>query len=382
MPAEAKHLHISRELLSEIASGQYEPSGRLPSESQLVRRFGVSRPTVARALRDLQNQGLIERRVGSGSFVSRSGGGTTGAGKPPLRQLGLLMPGLGTTEFFIAVCGELSGLARGHEYGLFWGGGPLGVPQAEATLDTAEELCEQFVRREVSGVFFAPAEHTPRSNEVNRRVTERLRQAGIAVVLLDRDLVPFPTRTEFDLVGIDNFAGGYLLAEHLIKLGCRRLAYLVRARSAPTAAARIAGAREAIIDHGLTVSPDFVLVGEPDDPRVAGKLTDRSKKSDRIDAVQCANDHLAAELMHALVRQGIQVPRDLRVVGFDDVRYATWLPVPLTTVHQPCREIAAIAFRAMLERVADPAIPPRSLVLTPRLVVRESCGAYLPRAAP
>jgi LacI family transcriptional regulator len=76
------------------------------------------------------------------------------------------------------------------------------------------------------------------------------------------------------------------------------------------------------------------------------------------------------------------VPRDLRVVGFDDVRYATWLPVPLTTVHQPCREIAAIAFRAMLERVADPAIPPRSLVLTPRLVVRESCGAYLPRAAP
>jgi LacI family transcriptional regulator len=65
------------------------------------------------------------------------------------------------------------------------------------------------------------------------------------------------------------------------------------------------------------------------------------------------------------------------VVGFDDVRYATLFSVPLTTMHQPCREIAATAFRAMLDRIADPALPPRTLVLSPRLVVRESCGAYL-----
>jgi LacI family transcriptional regulator len=56
-------------LLAEIASGKYVPSGRLPSEAQRVERFGVSRPTVARALRDLQDQGLIDRRVGSGSFA-------------------------------------------------------------------------------------------------------------------------------------------------------------------------------------------------------------------------------------------------------------------------------------------------------------------------
>jgi DNA-binding LacI/PurR family transcriptional regulator len=61
------------------------------------------------------------------------------------------------------------------------------------------------------------------------------------------------------------------------------------------------------------------------------------------------------------------------------VKYAALISPQLTTIHQPCREIATIALRTMLERIADPALPASSLALTPRLVVRESCGAYLPR---
>ncbi len=114
MGSEPKHSRISQELLAEIASGKYAPSGRLPSEAQLVRRFGVSRPTVARALRDLQDRGLVERRVGSGSYVR---GPVTG---DVHRQFGLLIPGLGTTEIFEVICGELAGLARVHGYGLLW----------------------------------------------------------------------------------------------------------------------------------------------------------------------------------------------------------------------------------------------------------------------
>jgi LacI family transcriptional regulator len=73
------------------------------------------------------------------------------------------------------------------------------------------------------------------------------------------------------------------------------------------------------------------------------------------------------------------VPRDLRVAGFDDAKYATLVAVPLTTVHQPCDEIASLAFDAMLRRLANPLAPPCSFMASPRLVVRESCGTYLPR---
>src|SRR5437588_81579 len=250
MPSEPKHRLISRQLLAEIAAGKYAPSGRLPSESQLVERFGVSRPTVARALRDLQDQGLVERRVGSGSYVR---GPASAAGAAAERQFGLLIPGLGTTEIFEVICGELAGLARVHDYGLLWGGSALPRPQEDTGVEGAEEMCEQFLQRKVTGVFFAPFEHTARKEEVNRRLAERLRQAGSAVVLLDRDLGTFPARSEFDLVGVDNFAGGYLLAEHLLKLGCRRLAFVARPLSAPTVNLRIAGARAALLDLGLPV---------------------------------------------------------------------------------------------------------------------------------
>src|SRR5207249_8103781 len=66
------------------------------------------------------------------------------------------------------------------------------------------------------------------------------------------------------------------------------------------------------------------------------------------------------------------------VVGFDDVKYATLLSVPLTTIHQSARDIAVTAYRAMLDRIAEPTLPARMILLSPRLVVRESCGAYLP----
>ena len=100
-------------------AGKYGSSGRLPSESQLGERFHVSRPTAARALRDLQEQGLVERLVGSGSYVRNAG--TSAFPASGHRQIGLLIPGLGTLEFFEVICGELARMARVHDCNLLWG---------------------------------------------------------------------------------------------------------------------------------------------------------------------------------------------------------------------------------------------------------------------
>ena len=97
----------------------------------------------------------------------------------------------------------------------------------------------------------------------------------------------------------------------------------------------------------------------------------------RWDALVCANDLTAVQLMRSLTKEAVRVPQDVRVVGFDDVKYATLLSVPLTTIHQSARDLAVTAHRAMLDRLAEPALPVRTILLSPRLVVRESCGAYL-----
>ena len=372
MAEQPKHREVSRALRAAIASGHYPASKRLPSEPQLAKQFAVSRPTIARALLDLQGEGLIERRAGSGTYV-RSGASTTAATG---RQLGLLIPGLGTTEVFELICGELASLARVHDYTLRWGDSTQPHRDTDASLKHAEELCWQFIERKVSGVFFAPYELVSEKESANRRLAETLRQAGIPVVLLDRDLQSFPNRSDFDLVGLDNVAGGYLLAEHLIKLGCRHIYFVARPHSAPTVDARIAGVREALMRHRLETDPRWLRIGDPAEAKFVRSLT----AGQQADAFICANDHTAAQLLRSLENVGVKVPRDVRVVGFDDAKCAALISPPLTTIHQPCRDIATIALRAMLERIAEPGLPARSLVLTPHLVVRESCGAYLPRA--
>lgn len=364
---EPKHRRISQELRQAILAGGFAAGARLPSEAQLVRQHGVSRPTVIRALKDLEAAGLIERRMGSGSFVRRPE-----PAKNSPRQLGLLIPGLGRTEIFELICGELASVARAKDFSLLWGGSEHPRHDADLSLEQARQICDQFVANRVNGVFFAPFELIPRREEANREIAGRLRQAGIPVILVDRDLGPFPKRSDFDLVGLDNMAAGFLLAEHFLKLGAERFAFVARPNSASTVDARIAGARAAIANHGLELPANWINLGDPADVKFVRRLM----AGRRWDVLLCANDHTAAELLRTLHREGHRVPEDIRLAGFDNVRYATLLAQPLTTIHQPCREIAVAAMRAMLDRLAEPSLPPRSQLLTPSLVVRETCGAY------
>jgi LacI family transcriptional regulator len=366
-----KHREIYRALAAEIADGRYNASQRLPSEAQLVRRFGVSRPTAARALRDLQLEGLVERRVGAGSFIRK--GTRAAASVEASRQLGLLLPGLEVTEIFEVFCGELASLTRANDYSLLWAGG--GRTRGDLSVKDAEEACQHLIDRSVQGVFFAPFEFNPEMQRVSKRTVDHFMGAGIAVVLLDRDLVPFPFRSDLDLVGLDNVMAGYLAGEHFAKLGVTRIAFLARPLSAPTITARVTGVREALLAAGVEPPKDFCHVGEPRDEAFVRGLVAGKK----FDGIICGNDFTAAQLMHTFARLKIRVPEDIRLIAFDNLRYAELLGVPLTTVSQPYREMAANAMRAMLNRLADPTLPATALLSSPHLVVRSSCGAFLPR---
>jgi len=364
-----RHEQVSLQLRDDLAAGRYGQEGRLPSEAQLARQFSVSRPTVARALQSLVEAGLVERRAGSGTFA-KPGSVKIGAA-PATRVFALLMPDLGNTEIFQVIGGELASLARVHNYSLIWGGSGKSELDADPRPQHAEELCHQFIERRVSGVFFAPYELVTESGEVNRRLATSLREAGIPVILIDRDFVSYPFRSDFDLVGIDNIAGGYILAQHLLELGCRRLHFVAFPRSAPTVNARIAGVREALLSSRIEPDPDWVRIGELDNKSFVRSLV----SGQRPDAFVCANDHTAALLLRALHQNDVYVPKDVRVVGFDDVSFAKLVSPGLTTARQPCHELAVTAFHAMLERSTAPNLPPRHMMIMPQLVVRESSGA-------
>jgi len=355
-----KHSQVFGALRREIQGGRWKPGDRLPSEAELVGRFGVSRITIGRAVRDLQQAGLVERRAGSGTFVKRQV-------RTQALSFGLLIPDLGETEIFEPICHGMMASPLAREHALVWG-------SARAEGDSKEEgawqLCRQYIDRKVAGVFFAPLEGTALKDEWNQRIGRALDDARIPLVLLDRTLNPYPNPGHHDLVGIDNSRAGYVITEHLLRLGCRRLAFVAPPNAASTVDAREAGYREAL--HAWNVAFDPALIRRV--PASDLQSVSAFMKTARPDGVVCANDRTAADLMPALHSLGIRIPADVRLVGIDDVEYAKRLPVPLTTLRQPTHQIGDVALMVMLDRVARRDLPARHVRLHAELVVRESCG--------
>jgi DNA-binding LacI/PurR family transcriptional regulator len=332
----------------------------LPSEAELVNLFGASRITVNRALRELQTQGIIERRAGSGSYVrivAKVG-----------YTFGLLIPELGQTEIFEPICGGMARAPHMEQHALLWG---RSLADSAAKESEARDLCRQLIAKKVSGVFFAPLELTAGKDTTNRSIAEVFDEAGIPIVLLDRDLVAYPERSRYDLIGIDNRRAGYVMTKHLLGLGCKRLAFVGRPRSAPTVDARIAGYREAVLDAQGEFDPQSICRIEPWEKEQVNDILQRL----RPEGMVCANDYTAGQLMRTFNELSVVVPDEIRVTGMDDVKYASLLPVPLTTLHQPCAEIGATAVAHMIQRLEDPNLPARDTLLDFHIVVRQSCGS-------
>jgi LacI family transcriptional regulator len=111
---------------------------------------------------------------------------------------------------------------------------------------------------------------------------------------------------------------------------------------------------------------------------ISGQLAVREilagPRRDLPDAIICGNDQMAIGAMRELQAAGIRVPADLAVVGFDDMRLSALLAPPLTTIRQPMRLIGERACSRLLQRIADPALPPQAERLPTELIIRESCG--------
>ena len=158
---------------------------------------------------------------------------------------------------------------------------------------------------------------------------------------------------------------------HLIEMGCKRPVFVGKHRAAPSCVARAVGFREAVQDGNLGFKPEHIRhSAEPSEPEAVREII----KTCRPDGIVCANDYTAAQLMRTLESLSVKVPSDVKIAGFDDVKYAGFLPVPLTTIRQPCAELGATAVRVMVDRLNNPSLAARDFLLDFKLVVRESSG--------
>lgn len=357
-----RHRQVFETILSDIAAGLFQPGDRLPTEAELAKTFSASRTTIARAMRDLKNKGLVNRQRGAGTHIAMR----------QEKRIALFAPftqspaDLGWIGGQIhAHLSELAAQRRDHLRLQIIG--RTGVNQLEQMMIAARALIEEGV----VGVFYYPVELPRDEVHYNKLVVDKLLSAGIAVICVDRDIVAFPDRSKLALVTYDNRRAGYLVTEHLIRQGRRRIAFIGSPFVSSAASDRMRGYCDALEASGLTVDQSMIRPATLED--LDATFSQALMNECKPDAVVCKMDHYAALVGRHLMGMGLTIGKDILLAGFDDDPLARLLPVPLTTIRFAADPFAQTCYDRLMAQMANPSeLLPGMTLIDVELVVRES----------
>lgn len=356
---------IARELLERIRRHDYQPGAYLPPERSLADEFGVSRPTVRKALQALVESGAAVNSPGVGTRVPEGAGQMSpapGGGK----IIALALPDI-TNLFFAEVTEAI-------EYALLQRGYQLLLSNYRHQPAIEEMQVRQFARRRVDGVIVAhdAARHAPQGLGI-------LEKAAIPVVLL----FSATAATHFDSVILDERAGVEQVLHYLFSLGHQHIAFC-RPLPGPELHPRERAFREILAESGLPLPESHILHFEDlEDHSRCEVLAKLLAGEPRPSAVFAGNDRVALMLLKHLSALEMRVPEEISVAGFDNLRFTEHLPVPLTTVDQPKGAMGRRAVEMLLERVElGLTLEVRREVFQPHLVIRKSCAIAAGRLEP
>ena len=226
-----------------------------------------------------------------------------------------------------------------------------------------DRFIERMREHRVDGLLLCPAEGT------SGDLVEHLHRIGLPVVQILRRI----GRRDNDHVGADFRLGMTLAAEHLIRLGHRRIAFVGGGRRASPARERARAYRETLERYGLSIGPIVNCLPTREEGEQAVERLMRGSRDDPT-AMICHNDLCALGVLVGLADRGLIAGKDCAVIGFDNIPESAFSRPALTTVDIGARQIGEEAANLLLRRVKAPAGAPESIVLPPRLIIRSSCG--------
>jgi LacI family transcriptional regulator len=326
---------------------------------EVARLAGVSRSTVSRVINDHPNVGT-ETRQRVWEAIRQSGYRPHAVARSLVTKrtqiIGMVIPeqvtALFTDPFFPILLRSATESCNKHRYQLM-----LSLFSSSAD---RQEMYERLVGNAyLDGVIVA-------SSALDDPLIPDLLRDGVPFICIGRH--PDPRVRSVD---VDNVGGARMAVDYLIRLGHRRIGALTGRLDTAHGQDRLDGYRQALKTHQIPFNEDLIVEGD---------FTERSGMTgvQRLlpaepSAVFVASDTMAVGALRARRQDGLEVPRALALVGFDDIPVASTIEPPLTTVRQPIGRLAALAVETLLDLIEHPGSGPQRIVLPTQLVVRESC---------
>jgi LacI family transcriptional regulator len=221
-----------------------------------------------------------------------------------------------------------------------------------------------LTKKQVDGMIFVAAGERSDSLKI-------LLEMDLPTVVMDRD---FPD-LELDIVLTDNLQGGYLATQHLISLGHQRIGCIAGPSGINPSALRVTGYKRALQTSAIPVEPALIMNADfhPETGWEAARVM--LLRPNPPTAIFACNDLMAMGVLLAATEFGLDVPKNLAVVGYDDIELASYTNPPLTTIKQPKAEMGLATLNFLLDRIKDKQSVSQRALLPVSLVVRGSCGA-------
>lgn len=339
------------------------PPRRAPTLREVADQAGVHTSTVSRVLRQTEPPGgwsdsAHRIREIAAALGYRPNPWAASLRTRRTRTIGAVMPRL-TDGVVATIYQGVEQAARESGYFLLLSSPPDDPGEQRAAIDL-------LAGRQVDGLLLSGL-HSP--------AVEFVTGLGLAVpmVALNRH-----ADSRLPYAGGDDHRGGYLAGRHLLDRGYRRLAVIGGPLHASTGHDRVAGFLAAMTEAGVPVPPERVAHANFDVPggiAAAHRLLTGPDQPDRPDAIFAVSDAIAIGVLGLARDLQLTIPAELGVVGYNDIPFASQLPVPLTSVLTPAHRIGAAAVRLLLERIENPGSVPENVILPVELIARGSTRA-------
>jgi LacI family transcriptional regulator/LacI family repressor for deo operon, udp, cdd, tsx, nupC, and nupG len=267
--------------------------------------------------------------------------------------LGVMIPDI-RNPFYVDVLRGIEDVAYKHSYAII----VCNFGQDEHK----EHMYLDILQAEsIDGLIVAPV----REDDAKVR---SLVETGLPLVCVDRGL----STVDVDVVLVDNVKGAYLAVDHLAKKGYKKIAYIAGKPEIPSSRYRAEGYRKALQDNGLLFDETLIKYGDSSHEsgvRLSAELLVLQK---RPDALFTGNNLITLGALETIHSQGLAIPGDIGIVGFDDMSWSSSLNPPLTAVRQPAYEIGKRAAELLIQRISEPQRATISMMLNTELIVRKS----------
>lgn len=337
-----------------------------PSIRDVAHQAGVSVSTVSRVLNDRPDVAPATRERVLQTIAEMHyypNAQAVGLSRRRTGVVALVVPDV-ITSFCTSVIESVQSNLRERGYWLLLAAGGVFTEHQSQQARLIEKLGRS---RRIDGLLVL----TPMENSL--RPLRELARGGLPSVLIDMQY----DSTDLNYIAVNNYRGGYLAAEHLLRLGYREIATLCGPLWMHVSQDRLDGYRAALRDWGVSIYPEWIVPAQDFDEEHGGYGMRTLLAADRWPrAVFAASDRIAFGAIRTLDRAGLRVPEDIAIVGFDDIPVAANFRPPLTTVRQPLERMGQLAVEHLDGLLSGKINGHQFLQATmeTEIIVRVSCG--------